>query len=78
MIEPELGGVLSGFADQSIATGCYCFVKVHSNYGSFNMLVELVLGRRNEDGDFEVRSCLSGVLGFDTNLSQQKRRNGGA
>jgi len=45
------------------------------------MLVELVLTGPDDNVDFEVRSCpkklLSGVLGFDTGLSQQGRRNGG-
>jgi len=48
---------LSGFSDQSIAAGCYCIVKVHSNYVNFKMLVELVLMGPDDDGDLEVRSC---------------------
>jgi len=60
--EPEIGGVLSGFTDQSIAEGCYCTVKVHSNYGNFKMLVELVLRGPDNNGDFEVRSCPKNVF----------------
>ena len=52
-----MGGVLSGMSHQSIAAGCYCILKVHSNYGNFKMLVELVLGVLDNDGDFEARSC---------------------
>jgi len=40
--------------DQSIAVGCYCIVKVYSNYGNFKKLVELVLSGSGDDGDFEV------------------------
>jgi len=43
LTEPDIGGVLSGFSDQSIAAACYGIVKVHSNYANFKMLVELVL-----------------------------------
>jgi len=35
----------------------YGLVKVHSNYGNFKILVELVLTGPGDDGDFEVRSC---------------------
>ena len=55
LTDPEIGGVLSGFSDQSIAAGCYCIVKVHSNYGNFKMLVELVRRGPDDDGDFEIR-----------------------
>ena len=49
--------MLSGFSDQSIAVGCYCIVKVHSNYANFTMFLEFVLRGPDDGGDFEVRSC---------------------
>jgi len=50
---------LSGFSEQSIAAGCYCIVKAHSNYVNFKMLVEFALRGHgdDDDGGFEVRSC---------------------
>jgi len=57
LTEPETGGALSGFSEQTIAAGCYCVVKVHSNHFNFKTLVELALRRPDGDGDFEVRSC---------------------
>jgi len=41
------------------------------------MLAELMRRGPDDDGDFEAKR-FSGVLGFDTDLSQQERRNGGA
>jgi len=58
----ELGVVLSGFSDQSIAAGCYCIVKVHSNCVNFKMLVELVLRGPDDNGDFEVHSCANSAF----------------
>ena len=52
--ELETGGVLSGFSHQSIEVGCYCIVKLFSNYGNFKILVDLVLRGSDDDGDFEV------------------------
>jgi len=57
LTEPEIGVVLSGFSDQSITAGCYWIVKVHSNYGNFKMLVELVRRGPDDDGDLEARGC---------------------
>jgi len=48
---------LERFSDKNITVGCYCIIKVHSNYGNFKMLAELVLRGPDDDGDFEVRSC---------------------
>jgi len=39
LTEPEIGGLSSGFSDQGIPVGCYCIVKVHSNYENFKMLL---------------------------------------
>ena len=58
--------------DQIIEAGCHCIVKVYSNYENFKMLVEVVLRRPEDDGDFEVaHKAPCDVLGFDTDLSQQ-------
>jgi len=44
---------LSGSSDQITEADCYCIVDVYSNYGTFKMLVELVL--RGPDDDVEVK-----------------------
>jgi len=57
----------------------YSIVKVYSNYVNFKILIELVLRGPDDDGDFGVRSCpQSAFLVFDTDSSQQGRRDGGA